>query len=402
MNASEWRTTATLSLLQALRMLGMFMILPVFALYARDLPGGVQRWQIGFTFGLYAIVQAVLQIPFGALSDRIGRKPVIVAGLLLFSAGAFISGATHDIRWIMFGRAVQGAGAISSAVSALLADCTRVEVRTQAMAVLGIGMGVSFIIAVVAGPVFDGWIGVDGIFRMTGVLALLAIPVLLAGVPRTPRISGNEARNFTKILFDPQLLRLDGGIFVLHTMMTCLFFTTQFAIEKTFNLPVSKHWHVYLPVLLVSVLVVFPMIRRIEVAGRVKQAFLGSIVLLGLALVFASEEYQDSTKLLAALAVFFLGFNYLEGTLPSMISKRAPVSQKGTALGIYSSSQFLGGAAGSSLGEFALGHWGIGGAFLAAGTLSLLWLGFGRGIEPIATQTNSDGSSTLSESFSGK
>jgi MFS family permease len=401
MNASEWRTTAALSFIQALRMLGMFMILPVFALYARDLPGGAQPWQIGLAIGLYGIVQAVLQIPFGMLSDRIGRKPVIVGGLLLFAAGAFIAGATRDIHWIMFGRAVQGAGAISGAVSALLADSTRLEIRTQAMAILGIGMGMAFIIALVVGPIFDGWIGVDGIFRMTGVLALLAIPLVLFALPRVPRAAGNALGSLRTVIADTQLLRLDGGIFLLHTMMTCLFIAAPYAIEQTFGLPAPKHWHIYLPVLLISVFIVFPLIRRVEAAGHVKTAFVGSIALLGIALALAAEDHHNTTGLIIALTAFFIAFNYLEGSLPSMISKRAPASRKGAALGIYSSSQFLGGAAGSNLGEFALGHWGIGGAFLAAGVLSLVWLGFGTGVEPDATQAEED-AHELSKSFTGK
>jgi MFS family permease len=387
MNALEWRATGTLSLIQALRMLGMFMILPVFALYASHLPTPAAPWQIGLAIGLYGIVQAILQIPFGILSDRIGRKPVIVFGLLMFAAGAFIAGATKNIHWIMIGRAVQGAGAISGAASAFLADSTRQEVRTVAMAVYGIGMGLSFIIALILGPVFDGWIGVNGIFTMTGVLALLAIPLLLLGTPHVPRAAESEAHGFAKVLADRQLLRLDGGIFMLHAMMTCLFLAAPFAIEKTFDLPAPEHWHIYLPILLGSVLVVFPMIRRVEAAGRVKPAFLGSVGLLGLALAFAAEGYEHSTELIIALVLFFSGFNYLEGTLPSLISKRAPVSAKGAALGIYSSSQFLGGAFGSTLGGFMLGHWGVGATFLSAAVLAALWLGFGAGIE-IPTQAD--------------
>lgn len=375
MNRFEWRATAALSLLQALRMLGMFMILPVFALYARDLPQGATALQIGLAIGLYGLVQASLQIPFGVLSDRIGRKPVIIGGLLLFAAGSFIAGHAQDIHWILFGRAVQGAGAISGALSALLADVTRPQVRTQAMALMGVGMGASFLLALVLGPVLSGVIGVDGIFDLTGVLALVAIAGVLFFVPDAPRLVAAEG-GVRRALADPQLLRLDGGIFLLHAMMTALFIAAPQAIEQTLQLPSPRHWELYLPVLLLSIVPVFAMIRRIEARGLAKPAFLGAIALLGVALLGASALHGNGVGLCATLLVFFVGFNYLEGSLPSMISRRAPPDQKGAALGVYASSQFLGGFAGGSLGGFALGHWGVGGAFAAAGCLALLWLSF--------------------------
>ncbi|MGQ0503275.1 MAG: MFS transporter [Panacagrimonas sp.] len=363
-------------------MLGMFMILPVFALYARDLPGGATHAQIGLAIGLYGITQALLQIPFGWLSDRIGRKPVIVAGLLLFALGSFVSGATHDIGWIMIGRAIQGAGAISGAASALLADSTRPQVRTTAMAIMGIGLGLSFVVALVIGPVFDGLIGVDGIFRMTGWCALAVIPLVLFALPGVPPAPANSPHGLGDVLKDPQLLRLDGGIFLLHAAMTCLFIAAPHAIEATLGLPAPLHWHVYLPVLLASVLVVFPLIRRIEARHRSKQALVASVALLAFALAAASEVHRITAGLMACLFLFFLAFNYLEGALPSMISRRAPPNRKGAALGVYSSAQFLGGALGGNLGEFALGQWGIGGAFAAAALLPLIWMVFATRIEP--------------------
>lgn len=381
MNRFEWRATAALSLLQALRMFGMFMILPVFALYARDLPGGATPAQVGLAIGLYGLVQAVLQIPFGMLSDRVGRKPVIVLGLLLFAFGSFVAGHAQEIHWILVGRALQGAGAISGALSALLADSTRPQVRTQAMAIMGAGMGLSFIVALVLGPVLSGWIGVDGIFTLTGVLALLAVPGILLAVPTVPRVP-SQPGSLRRALADTQLLRLDGGIFLLHAMMTTLFIAAPHAIEETLHLPAARHWELYLPVLLLSVLPVFALIRRVEGAGLLKPTLLGAIVLLSVALLGAAELHTVAVGLCLTLLAFFVAFNYLEGTLPSMISRRAPPEHKGAALGIYASSQFLGGFAGSSIGGFALGHWGIDGAFAVAGLLPLLWLSFAVSLTP--------------------
>ena len=381
MNALEWRSTISLGSVYALRMVGMFMILPVFALYARSLPGQVTPLQEGFTLGLYGLVQAFLQIPFGIASDRWGRKPVIVAGMLLFALGSFIAGSTHDIYWIMLGRAVQGAGAVSAAVSALVADTTRAEVRTTAMAILGAGMGVSFILAMVLGPVFEGWIGVNGIFHMTGVLALLSIPLVLFVVPNAPPAEKRVA-NMEAAIHDTQLLRLDGGVFLLHLLMAGLFQAAPYAILQTLGLPVEKHWQVYLPVLIISIVPVFPLIRWAEKRGQTKPVFLGAVATLGVALLLAAAGHTVAAGLWTAMLVFFVAFNYLEGSLPSMISRRAPASQKGAALGVFSTAQVLGGAIGAPLGGYLYQHGGLGLAFAAPALLTALWLSFAAGQTP--------------------
>ncbi len=381
MNALEWRSTISLGSVYALRMVGMFMILPVFALYARSLPGQVTPLQEGFTLGLYGLVQAFLQIPFGIASDRWGRKPVIVVGMLLFALGSFIAGSTHDIYWIMLGRAVQGAGAVSAAVSALVADTTRAEVRTTAMAILGAGMGVSFILAMVLGPVFEGWIGVNGIFDMTGVLALLSIPLVLFVVPNAPPAEKRVA-NMEAAIHDTQLLRLDGGVFLLHLLMAGLFQAAPYAILQTLGLPVEKHWQVYLPVLIISIVPVFPLIRWAEKRGHTKPVFLGAVATLGVALLLAAAGHTVAAGLWTAMLVFFVAFNYLEGSLPSMISRRAPASQKGAALGVFSTAQVLGGAIGAPLGGYLYQHGGLGLAFAGPALLTALWLSFAAGQTP--------------------
>lgn len=381
MNAQEWRAVFGLGAVYALRMIGMFMILPVFGLYARSLPGPVADWQIGLALGAYGLVQAFLQVPLGMASDRWGRKPMIVLGMLVFAAGSFIAGASHDIRLIILGRVIQGAGAVSSAVAALLADVTRVQVRTAAMAIVGVGMGLAFILAMVLGPVVSGWIGVDGIFVLTGVLALLTVPTVIWFVPGEPPPAAPSGQ-FRSVLLDPQLLRLDGGILLLHACMTALFLGAPFAIEQTLDLPGTEHWKVYLPVLLLSILPVFPLVRWAEGRGHARSVFVGAISLLSVALALAGLLHTGQASLLLALLFFFIAFNYLEGSLPSMISRIVPPQQKGAALGVFSTAQVLGGGIGGPLGGFALHHWGVTGVFCAAAVLPLLWLSFAVKLAP--------------------
>lgn len=383
MNSIEWRAVAGLSLVYALRMLGMFMILPVFAIYARELPGGgATGMQIGLAIGAYGLAQAFLQIPLGMASDRFGRKAVIVIGMLIFALGSLIAAATDDIHWIIFGRFVQGAGAVSAAVSALVADITRESVRTTAMTILGVGMGGSFVLALVLGPLLAAWHGVSGIFALTCVLALLSIPVVLYGVPDAPMVERQPSR-LAEALADTELLRLNGGIFMLHACMTSLFVAAPLALEHTLQLPSREHWQVYLPVLTLSVAPAFLLIRYGESRNRIPSIMLGAIITLAVALGIASESWNQPYGLLGGLLLYFVGFNFLEGALPSLISLRAPPARKGAALGVYATSQFLGGFAGGVLGGFALGHFGPPGVFACAAALPLLWLTFAVRFSPI-------------------
>lgn len=379
MNAQEIRATIGLALIYALRMVGMFMILPVFALYAHGLPVPASDLQIGLAIGIYGLAQAGLQIPLGIASDRWGRKPVIVLGLAVFAAGSFLAGATQDIHWIIAGRVLQGLGAVSSAASALLADLTRDHIRTTAMAILGAGMGLAFLGALVAGPVVAGHIGVDGIFRLTGLLALGGIPVVLWLVPGAPLPKVSNAGVWS-VLRDPQLLRLDGGILLLHALLTGLFVAAPFAIVETLGLPSEAHWKLYLPVLLLSLLPVFPLVRRAEQRHATRGLFLAAIVGLALALPLLSVGYRQPVVLVGALTLFFVAFNTLEGLLPSLISRRAPANQRGAALGVYGSAQFLGPMLGGALLGGVKGHWGLSAAFAAAAVLPLIWLSFATGL----------------------
>lgn len=391
MNALEWRAVAGLSLVYALRMIGMFMILPVLALHALTLPGPVPAWQIGLAIGIYGLMQALLQIPLGLLSDRIGRKPVILAGMLLFALGSFIAAAATDMPGIILGRAVQGLGAVSAAVAALLADVTRDSVRTRAMALMGAGMGAAFVLALVLGPVTAGLIGVPGIFMLTGVLALLSLPVVQWGVPDAPRLP--PARGGLRAsLMDVRLLRLDAGIFLLHAAMTALFVALPLALAETLSLPVAAHWRVYLPVLLLSLLPVFPLIVWSERQGHSAAVFAGAIVLIAAALALAGYGHTQAGVLLAALLLFFIGFNYLEGALPARISRQAPAAYKGAALGLYSTAQFLGGFAGALFGGLALERGGIGAAFAVAACLPAIWfiVAFKAEPAPAALPSNSE------------
>ncbi len=373
MNALEWRAVLSLGAVYALRMIGMFMILPVFALYAHGLSRPAEPWEIGLAIGVYGLTQALLQIPLGMASDRWGRKPVIVLGMLIFAAGSLVAGLSSTVEWIIVGRALQGAGAVSSAVAALLADSTRDSVRTTAMAILGAGMGLAFVLALVLGPIISGWIGVDGIFLATAFFALLSLPVVLFGVP-TPGESREVEGRLLDAVADPRLQRLNIGIFLLHACMTALFTTAPMAIARTLQLPAEAHWKLYLPVLLLSLIPVFPLIRWAESGARAAPVFRAAVTVLTASLALAAVAYGQPLLLVLSLLLFFVGFNYLEGTLPSMISRMAPPRQKGAALGIYSSAQFLGAFAGGALGGLCVQRFGTAGGFSLAAGLALLWL----------------------------
>jgi predicted MFS family arabinose efflux permease len=377
LSGTEVRAALSLAGIYSLRMLGLFMILPVFALYADGLEGATPAL-IGLAIGAYGITQALLQIPFGLASDRIGRKPVIVAGLLIFAAGSVVAATGEHIGMVIAGRALQGAGAIAAAVMALTADLTREEHRVKAMAVIGMSIGLSFAAAMVLGPIFSGWFGVPGIFWLTAVLALAGIAVLWFAVP-TPvasqvhRDAEPVPAQFAAVLRDGQLLRLDLGILILHMALTATFVVLPLVLRDRLGVAAPEHWKFYLPTLLLSMAAIVPFIILAEKKRRLKPVFLGAILVLAageLGLYFTGDGWFPVAWW---LFVFYAAFNLLEASLPSLVAKTAPPDSKGTAMGFYSSCQFLGAFLGGALGGWLHGRFGLESVFLFAALGALGW-----------------------------
>lgn len=377
MTSTERRAAAGLAGIFALRMLGLFLILPVFALQAQGLPGA-SPLLIGLAIGAYGLTQALLQIPFGMLSDRIGRKPVIFGGLLLFAVGSVIAAMADDIQGVILGRVIQGSGAIAAAVMALTADLTREEVRTRAMAGIGMSIGMAFALALVLGPALAHWIGLDGIFWFTAVLALGGILILAFVVPTPEHSSVHRdaepvASQFRGVLAQGELLRLDFGVLILHMLMTSLFLVVPLSMREH-GLPAAHHWWVYLPVLVLSVAAMVPFIIQAESRGRMKPVFVGAVGVLAISLL-GLYGFGDGIPAIALfLFLFFTAFNLLEASLPSLISKIAPAAAKGTAMGVFSTSQFAGAFLGGLAGGWVHQQWGGGGVFLFCAVAALVWL----------------------------
>jgi MFS family permease len=387
MTQTERRAALSLAAIFSTRMLGLFMILPVFALYTEHLQGSTHAL-FGLAIGIYGLTQAVLGIPFGMLSDRYGRKPIITLGLLIFAAGSVVAAMSDTIYGVILGRALQGSGAIAAAVMALAADLTREEHRLKAMATIGASIGMSFTVALVLGPVLNHWMGgVPGIFWLTAVLALLAIAVLYLWVP-TPATSRvhHDAEpvlaDFGPVLKNPELLRLNFGVFALHLLLTSTFVVVPLALRDQAHLPPGQHWIVYLVVMLIALAVMIPFVIIAEKRRKMKQVFVGAIALLMIAELVFMSEHLHLAGLIAGLLLFFIAFNLLEATLPSLIAKMAPADKKGTAMGVYSSSQFLGAFCGGSLGGWLLGAEGITWVFGMGMVAAALWLGVAVTMRP--------------------
>jgi MFS family permease len=374
MSPEERRAGASLASIFALRMLGLFLILPVFSVYAKTLPGGDNLALVGFALGAYGLTQAIFQIPYGIASDIFGRKQVIVVGLLIFALGSFVAAWAPDMTWIIVGRVLQGMGAISAAVTALAADLTREEHRTKVMAMIGSSIGLVFALSLVGAPVLYGWIGMAGLFIMTGVLALAAIGLLLKAVPPAPPPLGHEKLPLRRVVFDPDLLRLNLGIFVLHMVQMAMFVVLPHALVDHGGLAAAEHWKVYLPAVLVSFAIMVPAIIAAERKDKMRPVFIAAVGLLLVVQIGLFLLHASLWALALWLLLFFVAFNVLEATLPSLVSRTAPPAAKGAALGVYNTTQAMGLFVGGAAGGYIAQHFGDNVVFAACAGLVLVWL----------------------------
>jgi predicted MFS family arabinose efflux permease len=387
MTPLELRASIGLSGIFGLRLLGMFVILPVFAIYAEQLPGGNDLMLVGLAIGAYGLTQALLQIPFGWWSDRYGRKPVIYIGLVIFAFGSFVAALAPNIYIVILGRVLQGAGAISAAVIAMTADLTREDQRAKAMAMIGSTIGVAFALSLVVSPWLDRIIGVPGIFALTGVLALGAILVMWRAIPDAPQVPpvpGRALKDFWHVLKDPQLARLNWGIFALHAVLMALFIVVPFGLRDA-GLPVSSHWQVYLPVMLGSFVLMMPSVLQAGNPVLLRRWFIVSIAVL-LAAHLALPWLDGSIWLLSLfLLAFFAPFNALEAMLPTLATRLAPAHAKGTAIGLYSTIQFFGTFLGAAAGGILYKNWGAVAVIVFDAVLLAIWLilAFGMRVPPV-------------------
>jgi MFS family permease len=376
MTALELRASFSLASIFALRMLGLFLILPVFAIEASKLPGGDDPALIGLTMGIYGLTQAMLQFLYGLASDRVGRKRVIVFGLVLFAAGSLLAAMAPTLVWRAVGRALQGAGAVSAAVTALLADQTRDEVRTKSMALVGASIGLMFALSLVAAPLLVAYTGLSGLFLLTGGLALLGIAVVIWWVPPEPQQHKNQPRGrLLEVLALPALLRLNFGVFILHAVQLAMWMAVPAMLVQA-GLSRDHHWWVYLPAVLGSFVVMGGTLFQLEKRGYLRAVFLISIgltatVQLGLLLSVGSAGIASMVGL---LFVFFYGFNVLEASQPSMVSRMAPAQARGAAMGVYNTLQSLGFFAGGVMGGWLMKHGGAQLLFAVCAALMFLWL----------------------------
>lgn len=377
MTGHERRATAGLAGIYALRMLGLFLVLPVLSIHADRLRGATPAL-VGLAIGAYGIGQALFQIPFGMWSDRLGRKLIITLGLVIFAAGSALAALATSIDLLLLGRFLQGTGAVSAVAMALTADLTRDSQRTKAMACIGISIGASFAVSMVAAPPLTGWIGVPGIFWLIAAMSLAAIGVLYTVVPPAPPVRFQRdalpaLSQFATVMRRADLLRLDFGILALHAIVTAAFVVLPRMLRDQFHIPAPEHWKIYLPVMAAAIVAMVPLVAYAEIKRRLKPVFLGAVLLLAASALGAWRLHSELYTFCAWLFLFFTGFNLLEATLPSLISKTAPPHLKGTAMGVYSTAQFLGAFIGGSGAGLLYGRYDDAAVFVFCAGWALLW-----------------------------
>jgi MFS family permease len=397
MTSTEIRAGASLAGVFGLRMLGLFLILPVFAVHAPRLAGGDNLTLVGLALGAYGLTQAFLQIPFGMASDRLGRKPVIIFGLVVFAAGSFLAATATGIWTAIAGRALQGAGAISSVIGALAADLTRAQHRTKTMAMIGATIGFSFALSLVVAPALYRVIGMGGLFALTGVLSVAAIWVVHGVVPNPQAITRPASAGESRLAeaFRPELLRVNLGIFVLHLVQMAMFVVLPPRLVAA-GLALPEHWKLYLPVVLGSFAIMVAPIMYADRRNRHKPVLLAAVLLLAVVEAALAATGPSIAVLAGLMVAFFVGFNILEALIPSIVSRLAPEHARGTAMGVYNTTQTLGLFFGGLLGGWVAKHWGATAVFAACAAVAVVWLGVASGMRPIAAPVNELSSLTFS------
>jgi MFS family permease len=391
LNRIEKKAAFSLASVFGVRMLGLFMILPVFAIYGEQLIGYSPLW-IGLAIGAYGLTQALLQIPMGILSDKFGRKPVILAGLVVFLLGSVVAAMSDTIYGVVLGRTIQGMGAIASAILALAADLSREEQRPKVMATIGMFIGLSFTFAMVLGPIVAEAFGLSGLFWFTGLLTIFAMLLIQFMVPdsvnKAPR--GDSValpEQITKLIRHPQLSRLNWGVFILHMALTSCFVTLpkQFVAS---GLVLEDHWQLYLPTLFGSFLLMVPFMIFAMKKQKEKPMFSAAIALFSVSLFLLWLLPSGFWSLVLSIVLFFTAFNYLEATMPSILSRLAPAGVKGSVMGIYSSSQFFGAFVGGIAGGFIANEFGEQSIFLVMTVVGVVWLLLSLGMQPLKKSKN--------------